>query len=312
MISVIIPVYGVEKYIERCARSVLGQTYKDVEYIFVNDCTEDCSMDILKTIINEYPSRNITIINKEKNEGLPQARKTGLLASHGEFVIHFDSDDWVAPDCLEKMYAAAISYNADIVVADYYENYANQQLLIQCPKISSASDAINQMLRTQLHSGVWNKLVKREMYDKVVFPIANMHEDLVIMIQVFANAKNILNIKNAFYHYNLNNISSLTNKELTIKRTEDTYDNLKRIELFLTEKNMMDNMVAFSNFVNTFKGTMMLKKQIRRVDWLNSLYGSSRNYVFSECKLICWKKIMLWMAFHGVYFPYKIIDFLRD
>ena len=311
MISVIVPVYGVEKYIERCARSIFEQTYKDVEYIFVNDCTTDRSIHILREVVKNYSACNVTIINKEKNEGLPQARKTGLLASHGEYIIHFDSDDWVEPDCIEKMYASALNDNADIVISNYFENYENRQLLIQCPKAKNASEAINMMLRAQFHSGVWNKLVRREMYNGVVFPIANMHEDLVLMTQIFANAKRISNIEAAFYHYNLNNTTSLTTKSLDFEKVEATYNNLKEIEVFLVGRNMADNMLAFSNFVNTFKGAMMLSEQTRRVDWLGNLYGSSRNYIFSECRLALWKKILLWAAFHGVIFPYKVIDILR-
>ena len=83
MISVIVPVYGVEKYIERCARSLFEQTYRDVEYIFVNDCTKDNSIFILQGVLHDYPNLNVIIINKKHNEGLPQARKTGILASHG-------------------------------------------------------------------------------------------------------------------------------------------------------------------------------------------------------------------------------------
>lgn len=109
MISVIVPIYGVEKYIERCARSLFEQTYRDVEYIFVNDCTKDNSIFILKRVLHDYPNLNVTIINKKRNEGLPQARKTGILASHGEYVINFDSDDWVDRDCLRFMYECAKS-----------------------------------------------------------------------------------------------------------------------------------------------------------------------------------------------------------
>ena len=80
-VSIVVPVYGVEKYIERCARSLFTQTFGDIEYIFVNDCTKDSSMQVLEFVMKDYPARNVRIINKEKNEGLPQARKTGVLAS---------------------------------------------------------------------------------------------------------------------------------------------------------------------------------------------------------------------------------------
>ena len=104
-VSIVVPVYGVEKYIERCARSLFTQTFGDIEYIFVNDCTKDSSMQVLEFVMKDYPARNVRIINKEKNEGLPQARKTGVLASTGDFIMHIDSDDWVEHDIVEKLYA---------------------------------------------------------------------------------------------------------------------------------------------------------------------------------------------------------------
>ena len=92
-VSVIVPIYGVEKYIERCARSLLEQTIENIEYIFVNDCTKDNSIAILESVIKEYPHREhqVRIIHHGTNKGLPQARKTGLLNAHGEYIAHCDN-----------------------------------------------------------------------------------------------------------------------------------------------------------------------------------------------------------------------------
>ena len=97
LVSIVIPVFGVEKYIEKCSRSLFEQDYPDIEFIFVNDHTTDNSIKILESLIKEYPQRekDIYIINKQQNEGLPQARATGLKYCHGSYIIHVDSDDWV-------------------------------------------------------------------------------------------------------------------------------------------------------------------------------------------------------------------------
>lgn len=119
-VSVVIPVYGVEKYIERCARSLFEQTLDDIEYIFVNDCTKDRSIDILNEVINDYPARKqqIRIVHHEKNKGLPFARQSGWQVATGEYVANCDSDDWVDLNLYEMMYKEAIEKNADIVVSD--------------------------------------------------------------------------------------------------------------------------------------------------------------------------------------------------
>lgn len=308
MISVIIPVYGVEKYIERCARSVLSQTFKDVEYIFVDDSTKDNSIIILNKVLEDYPGKKVTIISKKANEGLPQARKTGVLASHGDYIIHFDSDDWVEPNCLDKMYDCAINNNADVVIANYYENYVDREVKIRCSSVTNPVEGINMMLRAQLHSGVWNKLVKRDLYKGLGFPKANMHEDLVTMVQLFSKAKTICYIDDTFYHYNLTNTTSLTNDSKSRKRAQEAYENLKMIESFLSLNNLNDCYAAFSNFVNTFKGVMMLHKLTRNTNWLYSLFPLSKNFIFSECRLAFWKRVLLWGAYHNVLFPYELVD----
>ena len=123
-VSVLVPVYGVEKYIERCARSLFEQTMKDgIEFIFTDDCTRDRSIEILEKVVEEYPERKsqVKIIHHEKNQGLVSARVTGLKEAVGEYVIHCDSDDWVEREMYEIMYRQAKDTDSDIVVCDFLE-----------------------------------------------------------------------------------------------------------------------------------------------------------------------------------------------
>ena len=96
-VSILVPIYGVEKYIERCVRSLLEQSFTDIEYIFVNDCTKDSSMVILNKLIKEYEEKkgSIKIINHEKNGGLAASRITALKNATGEFITFVDSDDYL-------------------------------------------------------------------------------------------------------------------------------------------------------------------------------------------------------------------------
>lgn len=312
MISVIVPIYGVEKYIKRCALSLMEQTYKDIEYIFVNDCTKDDSMNVLQEVLYQYPNRNILIINKDKNEGLPQARKTGFLASHGEYIIHFDSDDWVDKDCISKMYSTALKNKADIVIADYYEEYIDKQVVKKIPKINNPEECVSLMLRAQLHSGVWNKMVSRKLYSDVEFPVCNMHEDLATMVQVFSRAKIVSSVDEPFYHYNLANGQSLTQQVISVKKSYESYCNLKLLESFLRKNNLLHVYKAsFSNFVNTFKGTILMNSETRNTQWLKSLYPQSVQLIFQECRLSLLKKCLLYLAVHGFWFQFKYIDILR-
>ena len=115
-VSVIIPIYGVEKYIERCARSLMEQTLTDIEYIFINDCTQDQSIEILKRVISQYPERqdNIILTNNKTNVGQARTRRKGIMMAHGDYIIHCDPDDWVDNDWIKSLYRAASDNNADI------------------------------------------------------------------------------------------------------------------------------------------------------------------------------------------------------
>ena len=123
-VSVIIPVYGVERYVGRCARSLFGQTMADLEFIFVDDCTPDDSIAVLLKTLDDYPDRKhqVRVIRHDRNQGVAAARTTGMKAMTGEYMIHCDPDDWIEPDMYERMYDAARTHDADVVTCRYYED----------------------------------------------------------------------------------------------------------------------------------------------------------------------------------------------
>ena len=123
-VSVIIPVYGVEKYIERCAKSLFEQTLHDIEYLFIDDCSPDNSIKILESLLDSYPSRkaNTRILKMSTNSGQAAVRMRGMKEATGEYLIHCDSDDWVDHQMYEKMYNYAKSNDYDMVWCDYYRN----------------------------------------------------------------------------------------------------------------------------------------------------------------------------------------------
>ena len=102
-LSVIVPVYGVEKYIARCAESLLRQDYADKELIFVDDASPDRSVAILQELLSHYPDQQVTILRHSENRGLAAARRTGMKAASGEFIVHVDGDDYIEPDALQQL-----------------------------------------------------------------------------------------------------------------------------------------------------------------------------------------------------------------
>lgn len=192
-VSVIVPIYGVEKYIKRCAESLFDQTLEDIEFIFVNDCTKDKSIELLNECINSHSELRdkIKIIQHKENRGLPQARKTGFLNSTGDFIAYCDSDDWVDPDIYRKMYDKAIQDNADIAICGYSISDGENNKAFDIPETKGL-----------LMGPVWNKMVSRKIYEKnIEFPIANKAEDGAIMTQLSYYSQRRTYIHQPLYFY---------------------------------------------------------------------------------------------------------------
>ncbi len=213
-ITVIIPVYNVRNYIDRCAESLMKQTLKDVQFIFVDDATPDDSISILRSVLERYPARakDVVIISHNENKGLPAARNTGLIRAKGKYVFHFDSDDYAESSMLNDMYDFAEANNADIVWSDWYMSLATSEKYMSMPDFANKEDAIKAMLSGGMKYNVWNKLVKRNLYSDncITFPAGyGMGEDLT-MIKVFACAEKAMHLPKAYYHYNKTNATAFS------------------------------------------------------------------------------------------------------
>ena len=215
-VSVIIPIYNVERFICHCAESLFRQTLQEVEFIFVNDASPDNSIDILREVMAKFPKRipQTKILTHEHNKGLPSARNTGLQAATGKYVFHCDSDDFVEPDMLEQLYDKAEKEQADIVWCDWYLTFQKNERYMKQPSFSTWEEAIKGVLTGKMKYNVWNKLAKRELYinNGIVFPDGHgMGEDMT-MIRLMACAKKVAYVPKAFYHYIKINAGAFTNQ----------------------------------------------------------------------------------------------------
>lgn len=204
-ISIIIPIYKVEAFIERCVTTLMEQTLREIEYIFVNDATPDSSIKILNEVISRYPERKeqVRIVHHETNKGLPAARNTGLALAKGEYIFHCDSDDYVEPTMLEEMFHTAKTQDADIVWCDWYLTFAENERYMKQPSHNEPMEALKAMLSGAMKYNVWNKLARRSLYteNSIYFPTGyGMGEDMTMMM-LFAHAKHVAYIPKAFYHY---------------------------------------------------------------------------------------------------------------
>lgn len=213
-VSVIIPIYNVARFIERCAVSLMEQTLSGVEYIFVNDATPDDSMQLLRAVLERYPAKaaQVKIVEHAQNKGLPAARNTGLAVAKGEYVFHCDSDDYVEPTILEELYNAVKGCDADFVWCDWYLSYDNSERYMKQPSFNTSLEALKAMLGGAMKYNVWNKLVRRSLYvDKgIEFPAGyGMGEDMT-MIRLVACAGKVAYVNKALYHYVRSNSEAMT------------------------------------------------------------------------------------------------------
>ena len=245
-VSVIIPVYGVEKYIERCARSLFEQTLDDIEYLFIDDSTPDGSIEVLKRVVEEYPQRKpqVTIHTMAINSGQAAVRKWGVQNATGEYLIHCDGDDWVDVTMYEKLYNQAKSGGCDIVMCDFYSDNGNGIRHYECCMATAYSqeEMFKEALLQNITSALWNKLVKREFVTKenLIFAPGNMGEDYVLVIQYFFYAKKVAVIEEPLYHYYLNN-NSITNSpsvDKVLYRFYQSISNMGAIESFLSREGL--------------------------------------------------------------------------
>lgn len=245
-VSVIIPVYGVEKYIERCARSLFEQTLDDIEYIFVDDCSPDKSIAILEKIIKEYQPRlkkehkNVRIERLSKNCGLPNVRRYGINLATGDYIAHCDSDDWVDVHMYEEMYNKAIEEDADVVVCDFCSTDCENEQYSKGLISKERENVIVDVLLWRIAGCLWNKLVRRKEYTDhdLNYPTHNMGEDAALIVQILWNAKRISYLPKPLYYY-YTNPTSIT-KDITDDKIRQRFlqatANVELIEQFLDGK----------------------------------------------------------------------------
>lgn len=215
-ISLVVAIYGVEKYIEKFANTALGQTYQNVQFVFVNDGTKDSSMDILNRVIEEQYSHrkdDIVIVNKE-NGGLPSARKAGIDAADGEYILFADSDDWLELDALGKIADHIDKTGADIVYFDLIKEYGHKQSYKREKEytVETKDKYIINIFNYSSHGYTCTKCFRKSIYtDNVIyFPKLGMHEDIYLMSQIIFYAKSLSHLPEALYHYRKDNTASFT------------------------------------------------------------------------------------------------------
>lgn len=212
-ISICVPIYGVEKYIRRCAISLFEQTYDNIEYVFVNDCSPDNSIYVLTETLKNYPYRQeqVKIVEQQRNRGLACARNKALESSTGDFVLHVDSDDYLEKNTVEVL--CRILHNNDVDILSYglFIEHRNYTKVIKKPEGLDKKRIIIGLLDGSFFHSICGNLIRRSLYtDNAVKAIEglNMAEDYQVIPRLAYWANKIAVVNIPLYHYDYTNEKS--------------------------------------------------------------------------------------------------------
>lgn len=303
-VSVIAPIYGVEQFIERCVRSLMEQTLREVEYIFVDDASPDGSIEVLHKTLADYPERakQVRILKHEQNKGLPAARNTGLAVAEGEYIFHCDSDDYVEREMLEEMYAKAKEQDADIVWCDYYDSYEHNERYLKQPEYHTSHDALCGMLCGRMKYNVWNKLVRKSLYTEsgIEFPAGHSMGEDMAMIKLFSQASKVLYHPRAYYHYVKWNVGSMTAK-YTQKHLDALEHNVREVISYLKENYQHPIDIELACFQLEAKWVFLISNRWEDYRRWSAWFSESHPFIWKNKYVSFRIRLIEWLAFKKQY-----------
>ncbi len=225
LVSVLVPVYQAEKYIERCARSLFEQTYDNLEYVFCDDCSTDASIQILEEVLKEYPERTaqVQIIHHEQNRGLASARNTLIANSKGLFLFWVDSDDWVEKNAIALLVAKQQETDADIVTGRAIAHMKDKTTRCHDGWDLDKNSLMEEIIKCKCGSTLWRRLFRKSLFiDNDIHFLDGVagREDYAVVIPLLYYSKIVAGLDAIVYHWNRTNLNSISYgyKDLTFQR----------------------------------------------------------------------------------------------
>lgn len=202
LVSIIIPVYNVEKYLPQCVESVLVQTYQNIEVILVDDGSTDSSASLCDKLA--WKDKRIKVIHK-LNGGLSEARNTGTMACNGKWIFYLDSDDYLEKNAIVKLLEIQFRYNADIVIGNYYYTYLDYENIALRDdteiKVYQPREAIVLLMQGILQTFAWGKLIRTDIAKRHLFPVGKLFEDHFWTHLIFQECDTIVYTSEPVIHY---------------------------------------------------------------------------------------------------------------
>lgn len=199
VITIIVPVYNVEQYLQNCVDSIINQTYTNLEILLIDDGSQDRCGEIC----DEYAKKDgrVRVFHTE-NRGLSASRNLGLREAKGEFIGFVDSDDWIEPEMYDVLLRKMKETDADICVCGYWSEGVSSTIQFHYPDaLYSGKEALTALIHGKIGNYTWNKLYKRDVFEGISFPIGRLYEDVDTLCEVLSNSSSVAVLDTVKYHY---------------------------------------------------------------------------------------------------------------
>lgn len=312
LISIVVPIFNMEKYLKKCIESIINQTYTNLEIILVNDGSTDKSANIC----DEYKKidKRIKVIHKE-NGGLSDARNNGIKIAKGKYIGFVDSDDWIDLNMYENMYNEMINSNADIVICGRVIEYGDGKSTKWYNKGRLEMNNIEALISLNsfccFDMAAWDKLYKTKLFDDIAYPYGKKCEDSYTTYKLFDKCKKIIYLPECYYHYYQREGSISNNTKVNMDYIYGSYEQLKYIE----KKHPEILYVAKANyaFSNNAMYHYMLEKNIKDKNKMKQMLNEAKKYkkdVYNN-KYISNKKKLNFFIFIRMPIVYNVLVVLK-
>ncbi|HIC8756693.1 glycosyltransferase family 2 protein [Elizabethkingia anophelis] len=313
IVSVIIPVYNAEKTLYKSIDSLINQSYPYLELIFINDCSQDNTLNILyqyeKKIVDNSKGLVIKIISHEENKGVAAARNTGLQNATGELIYYVDADDFIDEGAIELLVEKQQENDADIVGCSWYLSFNQNKRRMNQPPFNDSLEAIQQMLNGKMRWNLWLFMVKRSLYEDYnirFIPGMNMGEDLLVIMKLFVHANKVAFVKDALYHYGQSNEDSLT-KTYSEKHRREVTANLYEVEKYLHKSSFFKSIGDGISFLKlNIKLPLLISDKKENYEcWIN-WFPEANKFIMKNKDLPLRTRVLQWLALRKQYWILKL------
>lgn len=285
MVSIIVPVYNVEGYVGAALKSILGQSYHDIEVLVVDDCGTDGSMEEVESIAAGNPC--VRILHHDRNRGLSAGRNTGIEAARGEWLYFFDSDDILAPDCTSNLVSLAEAHpDADMIVGQYDEFKEGEAYHPARWKQQGGvyeGDVIGSYMEGKIPTTAWNKMVRKDFLieNKLFFEEGLVHEDALWSFQTFCLANKVVVSDAVTYHY-LQRPGSL-DKQKNANLHATHYNKVYCLQAKFVFEHGLQNDNRLYRFIEKYRYQLLTDVSMMDAHLAYTLYHETRQYPYWNC-----------------------------